>query len=272
MDYQKARAGHGEPGALATGGTSPLSDLDEVPGDEEWKAALAIVHRLGRHTLAVTLVGAYLGSYPDVSYRQFAQDLATHGIGLALDAVGNDDKVKNLIQHPETLVGPLFEHSVARLSPLALRTLEYAAILPPDLVPLAWLKQLVAQDAEMAEALKPKPFQPPPCEETLRTLEGLQFLVGQPYTRMHRVVQEVVRRRMSETELLRLEQAVLRFIKGHTRTPELRDHRHYQILGELGRGAFGVVYVAKNKLTDRLEFLKVLHQELSAPGSTNQND
>ena len=211
--YRKARTGADEPEALAT--TSPLADLDVAAG-EEWKAALAIVNRLGRHTLAVTLVGAYLGSYPDVSYAQFARELATHGIGLALDAAGSDDKVRNLIQHPETLVGPLFERSVARLSPLALRTLEYAALLPPDLVPLAWLKQLVTQDAEMAEALKQKPFQPPPWEETLRTLDGMQYLIGQPYARMHRVVQEVVRRRMSEAELRRREQALLVFIEGRT--------------------------------------------------------
>ena len=164
--------GRGTEGAGVLSPVSPRGRGVGGAGDEDWKAALAIVNRLGRHTLAVTLVGAYLGSYPDVSYAQFAQELATHGIGLALDAVGNDDKVKNLIQHPETLVGPLFERSVARLSPLALRTLEYAVFLPPDLVPLAWLKQLVAQDAEMVEALKPKPFQPPPWEETLRNSKG----------------------------------------------------------------------------------------------------
>ena len=206
-DYLQARAG-----------AYPLTDFYEADGEEEWKAALAIVNRLGRHTLAVTLVGAYLGGYPDVSYPQFAGELARHGIGLALDAVGHDDKVKNLVEHPETLIGPLLERSVARLSPLALRTLEYAAFLPPDLVSLAWLKQLVARDTDMAEALQPKPFQPPPWEETLRTLAGLQYLVGQPYARMHRVVQEVVRRRMSEADRLCREEVVLRFVEAHTGT------------------------------------------------------
>ena len=213
-EYLQARKGLGEPEASATG-VSALTELDKLPADQEWKVALAIVHRLGRHTLAVTLVGAYLGSYPDMSYGQYALDLAAHGIGLALDAASNDDKVKNLIQHPETLIGPLFERSVARLSPLALRTLEYAAFLPPNLEPLGWLKQLITQDVEMADALKSKSFQPPPWAETIRTLEGLQYLIGQPYARMHRVVQEVVYRRMSEDRLQR-EQAVLSFIENRT--------------------------------------------------------
>ena len=206
-DYQRARADQ-----------YPLTELHDAAGDTEWKAALAISNRLGRHTLAVTLVGAYLGSYPDVSYTAFARDLAAHGIGLALAAAGNDDKVKNLIQHPETLIGPLFERSVSRLTPLALRTLEYAAFLPPDLVPLAWLQELVTQDTALTAALTPKPFRPPPWEETLRTLDGMQYLIGKPYARMHRVVQEVVRQRMSEDERTRREQAVLVFVDHHTVT------------------------------------------------------
>ncbi len=181
----------------ARGGTYPLREDEAATGDDEWKAALAIVQRLGRHSLAVALVGAYLGSYPDITYRDFASQLQQHGIGLALDAAGHDEKVQNLIAHPVTLIGPLFEQSVARLSPLALRTLEYAALLPPDLVPLAWLRRLVADDTDMADALMPRPFQPPPWEETLRTLAGLDYLKGEPLARMHRVVQEVILARLT---------------------------------------------------------------------------
>ncbi|HEV3145501.1 MAG TPA: TIR domain-containing protein [Gemmataceae bacterium] len=193
-DYLGARAGSYP--------SEELGDLltVELPPDQEWKAALAIVNRLGRHALATSLVAAYLGVHSEISYVNFARDLATHDIGLALDQAGHDEKVRNLIEHPETLIGELFERSVARLSPLALRTLEYAANLPPDQVPLDFLKQLVTQDQEMAEALRPKPFHPPPLEETLGTLAGLQYLVGKPYAHMHRVLQEVVRRRMAQTE------------------------------------------------------------------------
>jgi len=43
---------------------------------------------------------------------------------------------------------------------------------------------------------------------------------------------------------------------------ELADHPDYEILGELGRGGMGVVYLAQNKLMDRKEVLKVVSREL----------
>ena len=39
---------------------------------------------------------------------------------------------------------------------------------------------------------------------------------------------------------------------------ELRDHEQYEIVRELGRGGMGVVYLARHRLTDRHEVLKVL--------------
>ena len=40
--------------------------------------------------------------------------------------------------------------------------------------------------------------------------------------------------------------------------PELRDNQQYEVLRELGRGGMGVVYLAKNRLMDRHEVLKVI--------------
>ena len=44
--------------------------------------------------------------------------------------------------------------------------------------------------------------------------------------------------------------------------PELVNHPQYQVIRELGRGGMGVVYLARNKLMDRLEVLKVLSKEM----------
>jgi formylglycine-generating enzyme required for sulfatase activity/serine/threonine protein kinase len=44
--------------------------------------------------------------------------------------------------------------------------------------------------------------------------------------------------------------------------PELAANPQYEILRELGRGGMGVVYLAKNKLMDRLEVLKAINKTL----------
>jgi serine/threonine protein kinase len=43
---------------------------------------------------------------------------------------------------------------------------------------------------------------------------------------------------------------------------ELRDHSQFEVMRELGRGGMGVVYLARNKLMDRLEVLKVVNKTL----------
>jgi serine/threonine protein kinase len=50
--------------------------------------------------------------------------------------------------------------------------------------------------------------------------------------------------------------------------PELADNPQYEVLRELGRGGMGVVYLARHRLSGRLEVLKVMNKHLLArPGS-----
>src|SRR4029077_16781761 len=42
--------------------------------------------------------------------------------------------------------------------------------------------------------------------------------------------------------------------------PELARHPEYEVQRKLGQGGMGVVYLARNKLMDRLEVLKVVKQ------------
>lgn len=44
--------------------------------------------------------------------------------------------------------------------------------------------------------------------------------------------------------------------------PELANHPQYEVTRELGRGGMGVVYLARNRLMDRLEVLKVVNKAL----------
>src|SRR5262249_46449217 len=53
--------------------------------------------------------------------------------------------------------------------------------------------------------------------------------------------------------------------------PELSDNTQYEIVRELGRGGMGVVYLARNKLMDRLEVLKVVNKALlDRPGAVER--
>jgi serine/threonine protein kinase len=53
--------------------------------------------------------------------------------------------------------------------------------------------------------------------------------------------------------------------------PELHEHPQYEVLRELGRGGMGVVYLARNKLMDRPEVLKVVGKHLlDQPGAAER--
>ncbi len=48
----------------------------------------------------------------------------------------------------------------------------------------------------------------------------------------------------------------------HTLPPGLAEHPVYEVIGELGRGGMGIVYLARNKLMGRNEVLKIVNREL----------
>jgi tetratricopeptide (TPR) repeat protein len=195
----------------ASGQQTPLAEARSpgTSGDSEWKAALSIVHRLGGHTLAVELVAAFLGRHPEISLAAFLADLNEYDIGVALDAVGRDDRVRQLIEHPETLVGPLFERTLCRLEKLPRRILDLAAFLPPDHVPLPWIEKIVRTDPELAGELARRPFRPEPFQAAIGELDDLQLLVrpGNATTaRIHRVVQSVQREGLTPGSQTRMEE------------------------------------------------------------------
>ncbi len=168
------------------------------PGDNEWKAALAIVHRLGGHALAVEVVGVFLWQNPEVSYRDYLARLEAEGVG-AVEGAAEDERVE-LSRHPEKFVGRLLEPTLATLTPLELLALEFASRLPADSVPLPWLQTLL--EGEMPEALQRRPGYADPWKQAERRLHGLRLLVQDPkeprLARVHRVVRDVVAARMGD--------------------------------------------------------------------------
>jgi tetratricopeptide (TPR) repeat protein/8-oxo-dGTP pyrophosphatase MutT (NUDIX family) len=184
----------------AEDGLRLLRGYRETAGDEEWKAALAIVHRLGGHALALEVVGVFLWKNPEVSYRDYLARLEAEGIG-AVEGAAGDERVE-LSRHPEKFIGRLLEPTLAKLTPVELRALEYASQLPADAAPLPWLQALLEQDrpAEMEQ----RPGYPDPWQQVVRRLEGLRLLVREPkeprLARMHRVVRDVVVARLEPEE------------------------------------------------------------------------
>ncbi len=117
---------------------APKTDGQECPSSER-TAAMTIVKRLGGFALAVELVAAWLASHPETTYVQFAE-----GLGLEdLEVIAGSDDVElrrhNHQRRLSAVLGPVLDE----LRPAERRAMEYAALLPPDLVPLPWLHTLV---------------------------------------------------------------------------------------------------------------------------------
>ena len=173
--------------------------IDETQIDsDEWKAAVAIVNRLGGHALAVEIVAVYLGKYRTIRLSDYLQGLIERGLSLKLGQAGDDPAVKaRLGQAIETNIGLLMEPTLARLeteSPLALRALQWAALLPPDHVPLPWLRALLERDKP--GAFDHSPDEPDPWQDgVVAQLLGWRILNGNPddhVVRIHRIVQVAI--------------------------------------------------------------------------------
>jgi tetratricopeptide (TPR) repeat protein len=215
---------------------SPLDSLDaedalallqsfrptaDSPHDEEWKAALEIVsRRLGGHALAVEVAGVFLSENPDVSCRDFLEHLERDGITVLYDEAGPDAGTK--LEDAKTCIAWLLRPTLRLLKAAELRAVEYAAFLPPDNVPLPWLRDLLESDfPELNRAGLIDPI-----SKILERLERLRLVVplerdrghGMAWTpgsdrlaRMHRLVQEVVRARLDRYQQSARERAVNRF-------------------------------------------------------------
>lgn len=177
--------------------------------DEERTAARRIVQRLGGFTLAVELVAAFLAAHVEsTDYTRLADclgldDLVETGEGADVELCRHNHE-----RRLNAVLGPVLES----LSPAERRALEYATLLPPDCLPLPWLRALVAADF-------PELDQPgrliDPWSEIWRRLENLAIFTrpeeeeAEPKLMLvHRLVQELTRRGLAVEGLAVCQQAI----------------------------------------------------------------
>jgi len=154
-----------------------------------------------------------------VTYRAFVEGLQRDGIELMDTTLGPEARDR-LAWHTETCIRRLLEPTLASLSPAELRAVEYAALLPPDNLPLPWLRDLLTvQFPELARAVLGDPV-----AKVFQRLERLRLVVSQArgrepragqaatgdarLARMHRLAQDVVRARLGADDLASREAVV----------------------------------------------------------------
>lgn len=174
-----------------------LLERHRPPRNEaEWHAAREIVQTLGGHPLFLEVVAVYLWQNPEVGYVAYLEQRIRGKWIATLDEAAASGAVTPS-RHAPTQCGALLDPTLASLTPPEMLALEYASLLPPDRVPLSWLRRVVGEEFPEASA-GPAPGHADPWRRIERRLNGLRLLVraeSSQVARMHRVVQEVVRSR-----------------------------------------------------------------------------
>jgi len=119
-----------------------LDKFRPIAGDADRAAAEAIVRLLGGFALAIELVAAKLAVTESATYAAVAE-----GLGLAdLDTLAEESDVMLRRHNHEKRLPAVLGPTLDSLAAEERRAMEYAALLPPDRVPLPWLKPLVIGD------------------------------------------------------------------------------------------------------------------------------
>ena len=178
---------------------------------DERHAADEIVRLLGGFTLAVETAAVFLRLNRYVSCEGFLDRLRKEGLQ-GLDAAAGR---AHTTLHGEQRLSATLQPTLKCLSDEAREVLAYAALLPPDTVPVPWLRELAKErypdlgvDAETGHTSL--------WDQVVLRLSSLRLLqpTGEEgpdlrtrLVRVHRLVQELVRRGWTDAERQRYEQA-----------------------------------------------------------------
>jgi tetratricopeptide (TPR) repeat protein len=148
----------------------------------------------------VESAAVYLGQFAnDVTCAAFLARLKMEGLEGLDTAAGQSSEG---VLHGEMRLGATLQPTLERLGAAEKLAMEFAALLPPDQVPLPWLRALVAKTFLEMER-DAEPGYPDPWKNVLRRLFSLRLIQatdevdadGQPrVVRVHRLVQELVLR------------------------------------------------------------------------------
>ena len=141
--------------------------------EAERDAAREIVRLLGSFTLAVESAAVYLGQFAnDVTCAAFLARLKKEGLE-GLDTAASQSSEGVL--HGEKRLSATLQPTLERLGAAEKLALEFAALLPPDQVPLPWLRALVAKTfPEMGRDAEPG--YPDPWKNVVRRLFSLRLI------------------------------------------------------------------------------------------------
>ena len=114
-------------------------------GDAQEQAARELVRELGGFTLAIEQAAIYLGAHPDTTPSMFLAGIGRHGLVETDRLVGDDTAVDSEIRHQGKTLAAVLATTLADLDEPTLKTLRLASLLPPESVPLPWLKEMLTE-------------------------------------------------------------------------------------------------------------------------------
>lgn len=168
----------------------PLADAAEEA------AAGRIVAKLGGFALALELVAAKLAVTPSATYASVADGLGLDDLDLLAE---QSDVVLRRHNHEKRLAAVLGP-TLASLTPSQRRAMDYAALLPPDNLPVRWLNTLMFTDPlNTRRNINVASLQSEYVDHLVRL--GLFTLVidaatKRPHVKVHRLVQALLHREM----------------------------------------------------------------------------
>ena len=179
----------------------------------EQVAAEHVVRQLGGFALCIEVVGAYLGQHHEQNYAGFLEASGLNKLEQA-DEAALSPGVTTRRHNNERRLGLILAATLTGLPPQALMALRFASLLPPDNIPLTWLKSLVeSKHAELASDTRAWP-------SIVSLLLSLALLTRAQHNsgelrmvRSHRLLQDYVRGRFAEHEETEYQQAVDALVK-----------------------------------------------------------